>query len=146
MCPHWLAGRLPPYAPHTLTPSHPHSLTLTQFLGFLDTLCGPRASELKVKDMDKYAFHPRQLVAHISSVLLHVWRQDKQAGPPAPDSFTLSMAMHPDLSLPTLGKCVSVLQKQQLLDAAALADFSGFTQEVGRSRHMTRVGWAARIT
>ena len=46
-------------------------------LGFLDTLCGSRASELKVKDMEKYAFDPRRLLVQITSILLRVWQQDR---------------------------------------------------------------------
>lgn len=97
-------------------------------LGFLDTLCGSRASELKVKDMEKYAFDPRRLLYQISMVLLRVWQQDR--GKREKDGFLVALATHPDFSQATLGKCASVLQKQKLVDPNFLTDYTCFMQEV----------------
>ena len=46
-------------------------------VGFLDALCGPSASQLRVKDMDKYAFDPKRLLVHITTIVLRVWKQDQ---------------------------------------------------------------------
>ena len=50
---------------------------LPQMVGFLDALCGPSASQLKVKDMDKYAFDPKRLLVQITTIVLRVWKQDR---------------------------------------------------------------------
>ena len=119
-------------------------------VGFLDALCGPSASQLKVKDMDKYAFDPKRLLVQITTIVLRVWKQDQQptleAAPSSPsstgggsgsgrglggaDSFTVSLAMHPDYSPATMTKCGSVLQKQMLGDPAFLSDFNSFIKQV----------------
>jgi len=102
--------------------------TAVAMLGFLDTLCGSRASELKVKDMEKYAFDPRRLLYQISMVLLRVWQQDR--GKREKDGFLVALATHPDFSQATLGKCASVLQKQKLVDPNFLTDYTCFMQEI----------------
>ena len=125
-------------------------------VGFLDALCGPSASQLKVKDMDKYAFDPKRLLVQITTIVLRVWKQDQQPStppsPPSPssggggggggggsgsgrglsgaDSFTVSLATHPDYSAATMTKCGSVLQKQMLGDPAFLSDFNNFVKQV----------------
>ena len=54
-------------------------------VGFLDALCGPSASQLRVKDMDKYAFDPKRLLVHITTIVLRVWKQDQwPTTPPSP--------------------------------------------------------------
>lgn len=98
-------------------------------IGFLETLCGPRASELKVKDMEKYAFDPRRLLVQITTVLVRVWQQDR--GNREREGFIVSLALHPDFSQETMGRCATVLQKQKLLDAQLLTDYTCFLQEVG---------------
>jgi hypothetical protein len=119
-------------------------------VGFLDALCGPSASQLKVKDMDKYAFDPKRLLVQITTIVLRVWKQDQRPttppSPPSPssggggsgsgrgmggaDSFTVSLATHPDYSPATMTKCGSVLQKQMLGDPAFLSDFNNFIKQV----------------
>ena len=98
-------------------------------LGFLDTLCGRKASELKVKDMEKYAFDPKRLLVQISMVLLRVWQQDQ--GNRDAEGFLVSLATHPDFSSATMSKCASVLQRQQLVDPEMLTNYTCFMQEVG---------------
>ena len=98
-------------------------------LGFLDTLCGRKASELKVKDMEKYAFDPKRLLVQISMVLLRVWQQDQ--GNRDAQGFLVSLAAHPDFSSATMSKCGSVLQRQQLVDPEMLSNYTCFMQEVG---------------
>ena len=110
-------------------------------VGFLDALCGPSASQLKVKDMDKYAFDPKRLLVQITTIVLRVWKQDQPAAgsggvsvggaaAAGKESFTVSMATHPDYSQATMTKCGSVLQKQMLGDPTFLKDFSNFVQQV----------------
>ena len=123
-------------------------------VGFLDALCGPSASQLKVKDMDKYAFDPKRLLVQITTIVLRVWKQDQPTTegttpPSSPmsssgggggsgigrglggaDSFTVSLATHPDYSPSTMTKCGSVLQKQMLGDPAFLSDFNNFVKQV----------------
>ena len=112
---------------------------LPQMVGFLDTLCGPSASQLKVKDMDKYAFDPKRLLVQITTIVLRVWKQDRssvaasQAGHSKVDSFTVSLANHPDYSQATMTKCSSVLQKQMLGDPKFLSDFTEFVKQVLKS-------------
>ena len=130
-----------------------HSLPLPsplplQMVGFLDALCGPSASQLKVKDMDKYAFDPKRLLVQITTIVLRVWKQNhprvsngggSPLSTPSPagggttmgkDSFTMSLSNHPDYSQTTMTKCASVLQKQMLGDPALLADFTDFIKQV----------------
>ena len=109
-----------------------------QMVGFLDALCGPSASQLKVKDMDKYAFDPKRLLVQITTIVLRVWKQDRpkvaaaasQAGHTKEESFTVSLANHPDYSQATMTKCSSVLQKQMLGDPKFLSDFTDFIKQV----------------
>ena len=96
-------------------------------LGFLDVLCGPRASELKVKDMEKYSFYPRKLVSQITSIIVRVWHQDSASKPE--EGFVFSLATHPDFSHGTMAKCGSVLQ--QTSDSTLSADFAAFMGQVG---------------
>ncbi len=81
-------------------------------VGFLNTLCGPNASNLKVKDMSRYAFDPTQLVLQISSVLVQAWEHDGAKG--KEEGFAECLAMHPDLSMATMKKCVSVLRNSSI--------------------------------
>ena len=107
-------------------------------VGFLYALCGPSASQLKVKDMDKYAFDPKRLLVQITTIVLRVWKQDqpsvssggRDGGNSRKDSFTVSLASHPDYSKATMTKCGSVLEKQMLGDPAFLTDFTNFVKQV----------------
>ena len=99
-------------------------------VGFLDALCGPSASQLKVKDMDKYAFDPKRLLVQITTIVLRVWKQDKSGSTGGEESFTVSLATHPDYSQATMTKCGSVLQKQMLGDPGFLGDFTNFIKQV----------------
>lgn len=100
--------------------------TAVAMLGFLDVLCGPRASELKVKDMEKYSFYPRKLVSQITSIIVRVWHQDSASKPE--EGFVFSLATHPDFSPGTMTKCGSVLQ--QTSDSTLSADFAAFMGQV----------------
>ena len=81
-------------------------------LGFLNTLCGPNASNLKVRDMSKYAFDPTHLVQQISSILVRAWTHDCAGD--GGEGFAECLAAHPDLSMTTMNKCVSVLRNSSI--------------------------------
>ena len=99
-----------------------------QMLGFLETLCGPKAVELKVKDMDKYSFDPKKLVMQIASILVRVWRLEKAQH--LPNTFLSAIVNFPEYSSPTMGKCVSILHKQNVGDADLPAAFTALVQMV----------------
>ena len=106
-------------------------------LGFLDALCGPKASELKVKDMEKYAFDPRRLLVQIASIMIRVWKQDKTSTAESSETFLMSLATHPDFENQTMSKCGSVLQKQVLSGSDVLGDYTSLMQQVCRDVAMT---------
>ncbi len=97
-------------------------------LGFLDTLCGPRAAELKVKDMNKYAFDPRRLLTMIMTIMLQVWRQER--GTREKEGFAVSLALHPDFSEAVMTKCSTVLHRQQLLNPQLMNEHGEFMKQV----------------
>ena len=73
-------------------------------------LCGRKAGELKVKDMDKYSFQPYSLLTQLVNILLMICRQEPQ--PRAHDGFVSSLALHPDYERVTMDKMVSVIQRK----------------------------------
>ena len=106
-----------------------------QLLGFLNTLCGPNASNLKVKDMDRYAFDPTRLVLQISSVLVQAWGHDctqRGEGEGEGRSFVECLAAHPDLSMATMNKCVSVL-RNSTIGETTLVKFVQLLEKVRRA-------------
>jgi len=44
---------------------------------FLEALAGPRCRQLKVKNPDKYEFHPRKLLQQLITVYLHLGRNQQ---------------------------------------------------------------------
>lgn len=109
-------------------------------LGFLNSLCGPGASNLKVKDMDKYAFNPTQLVLQISSILVRAWAQDSshssggggggtKEGAEGRAGFVTCLVAHPDLSMSTMNKCLSVL-RMSLMSESEITAFSTFIEKI----------------
>ena len=98
-----------------------------QLLGFLNVLCGSKASNLKVKDREKYAFDPVKLVTTISTILIRVWNQNVKNS--EEDSFVSCMATHPDFNEGTMNKCLSVLKKNTT-DALLCHKFEGFLEQV----------------
>ena len=99
-------------------------------LGFLDTLCGPKASELNVKDKEKYAFDPKKLLAQIASIVLRVWTQDKRRVDAGKEGFAISFATHPDYPEGAVGRWASVLRRHGLLDPRSLQEYGQFMEEV----------------
>lgn len=99
---------------------------VVQMLGFLNTLCGPNASNLKVKDREKYSFDPIQLVLWICSILVRTWVQGCAHGDTGGDGegFVECLATHPDFIHATMTKCASVLQKSVMAET----DLVGFSK------------------
>jgi hypothetical protein len=65
--------------------------TAAAMLGFLDVLCGSKASDLNVKDKEKYNFDPKKLLSQIASIILRVWaRECKQTAAVALTPTSLS--------------------------------------------------------
>lgn len=83
-------------------------IPLPQMLGFLNSLCGPRATELKVKDKEAYAFNPRKLIDTITTIVLRIWKQESSM---ATNSFTRSMALHSEYSAATMSHVGSLLSR-----------------------------------
>ena len=104
--------------------SHPF-----QIFGFLNLLCGPKASELKVKDMDKYSFQPYALLTQLVNILLMICRQEPQ--PRARDGFVSSLALHPDYDRVTMDKVVSVIQRKGSLSDDVVTQLTSLIEEVG---------------
>jgi len=101
---------------------------MLQIFGFLDLLCGPKASELKVKDMDKYSFQPYTLLTQLVNILLMICRQETQ--PRAPDGFVSKLALFPDYSRATMDKVVSVIQRRGSLSDDVLTKLISLIEEV----------------
>ena len=98
---------------------------LLQMLGFLNTLCGFKASELNVKDKEKYNFDPKKLLSQIAFIILRVWAQEGSS-----KEFVISFATHPEYSEPAIGRWSGVLQRHGLLDPRSQQQYSNFLAEV----------------
>ena len=104
--------------------------------GFLQTLCGPTASELNVKDKDKYNFDPKKLLAQIASIILRSWTQEcKQAVGVSGEGFLMSFGTHPEFSQGVIERWASVLRKHSLLDPRGLQNYEYFLEEVEKFVH-----------
>ena len=89
-------------------------------LGFLNSLCGPRAAELKVKDRETYNFNPRKLIETITTIVIRIWKQESNM---ATSDFTTSMALHPEYSATTMYHVESLLARDNQAGAQAFALF-----------------------
>jgi len=92
----------------------------------LETLCGSKSSELKVKDMSSYSFAPKTIVRQISSVLTCGWRQDKTT------AFVKCIAEYPEYSGATLSKCRDILSTESTELAQT---FGSLLQQVWNAKH-----------
>jgi len=98
----------------------------TAFLGFLDSLCGTKSMEVKVKDMDRYSFKPKQLLKEIIEILLRIVKQDtsKSMG------FLHSMASDPDYNETTMEKVLSIIQSKGFVEETIVTEFTQVLQEL----------------
>ena len=104
-----------------------------QMLGFLEALCGPKASDLNVKDKEKYNFDPKKLLSQIAAIVLRVWTQEcrKTEEVSPTQGFLISFSTHPDFSQPVVDRWSAVLSRHGLLDPQSQKNFSSFLEEVG---------------
>lgn len=103
--------------------------------GFLDTLCGPKASELNVKDKEKYNFDPKKLLTQIASIILRVWTQECKNSTGGTEGFLISFATHPEFSQAVVDRWCGVVQKHNLLDPRSQKDYTNFLEEVSLSKY-----------
>jgi hypothetical protein len=110
--------------------------TAAAMLGFLEVLCGSKASELNVKDKEKYNFDPKKLLSQIAAIILRVWAQEcrqREAVSPT-EGFLVSFSTHPDFTQSVVDRWTNVLTRHSLLDPPSQRNFSTFLEEVGRFR------------
>ena len=110
-------------------------------LGFLEVLCGSKASELNVKDKEKYNFDPKKLLSQIAAIILRVWRQEcrqKEAISPT-EGFLVSFSTHPDFLQAVVDRWSNVLSRHSLLDSPGQNNYSAFLEEVCMSLFLCTV-------
>ncbi|XP_019628918.1 PREDICTED: uncharacterized protein LOC109473492 [Branchiostoma belcheri] len=95
-------------------------------IGFIGALCGPKASELKVKDMEKYNFNPRQLLLQIVRVILRIGREEALDK----DGFIVSMSTDTDYSPKYMEKACSVLARDSVIDPKEIQQFQKMLEEM----------------
>ncbi|XP_066289548.1 uncharacterized protein [Branchiostoma lanceolatum] len=95
-------------------------------IGFIGALCGPKASELKVKDMEKYNFNPRQLLLRIVRVILRIGREEALDK----DGFIVSMSTDTDYSPKYMEKACSVLARDSVIDPTEIQQFQKMLEEM----------------
>ena len=99
-------------------------------LGFLETLCGPGASDLNVKDKDKYKFDPKKLLSQIASIVHRVWSQECKHSSGTSEGFLVSFGTHPEYSQGVVERWTNVLQRHSLLDPQGQKYHTHFLEEV----------------
>ena len=101
-------------------------------LGFLEVLCGSKASDLNVKDKEKYNFDPKKLLSQIAVIVLRVWTQEcRQSEAVSPtEGFLVSFSTHPDFTQSVVDCWTNVLTRHSLLDPPSQRNFSTFLEEV----------------
>ncbi|XP_064597872.1 uncharacterized protein LOC135464377 [Liolophura sinensis] len=87
--------------------------------GFLQSLCGTKSKEFKVKDMAKYNFDPQSLLMKIVNVILRIAEQDSSTK----EGFVVAMATDADFSPPVLEKTLSVIARKNLVEEDSLNSF-----------------------
>ena len=101
-------------------------------MGFLNVLCGPRASDLKVNDMEQYNFNPRHLLSQITTVMVRIWKQDEhnRGSHGSTNTFTVALATSPEYSKETMAKVFSVIQRTKLISAQFIEEVACFLEDV----------------
>ena len=99
-------------------------------MGFLDTLCGARQSELKVKDPESLLFNPRVIVTQIVTVIVGIWALERERGEQPLDSFIVSLTNHPDYNAGVMNKVLSVIVKSQSCSPNIVTSYQGFLEQV----------------
>lgn len=106
-------------------------------MGFLDTLCGDRQSDLRIKDPSRVNFDAKKIVSDIATVIANIWRMEKigTKGVKDPDllpkdSFIVSLSCHPDFSKQAMSKVGDVLMRHSLCPATVQQDYQEFLKTV----------------
>ncbi|XP_067687796.1 uncharacterized protein [Haliotis asinina] len=101
--------------------------------GFLESLCGAKAKDYKVKDFEKYNFSPQQLLLQITTILLRIAREV----PASNDNFLVNMATDTDFEASNLDKALSVISSKGLSEEDSLQQFQQLIQQL-RQLHEER--------
>lgn len=94
---------------------------VAMLIHFFDALCGPKCSNLKVQNPEKYNFHPKLLLMKIAKLTL-CFTHDPQ--------FILSMANDPDCSPEILKKALYFLSREHIIDTHSCTQFESFINSV----------------
>nr|KAG5687823.1 hypothetical protein BaRGS_025463 [Batillaria attramentaria] len=78
--------------------------------GFLESLCGAKAKDFKVKNMAKYDFNPGELLLTIINIILRITDQDHSRH----DGYLVSMVRDPDFEVANVEKAQSVISGKGL--------------------------------
>ena len=95
---------------------------------FLESLCGPEASQLKVQNMDSYKFNPQEMLTNLCTVLLRIWQVEK--GGQLVGGFLYCMASYPDYSHKAVSKAVQVIGSHQLLPGSEVEQLREMLSQV----------------
>ena len=97
-----------------------------QFIGFLESLCGAKSADFKVKDMEKYNFNPRELLSQIVQILLRIIQEERMKEL----HFVKSLASDPDYNPATVQKACDVLRSKNILEETYVKEFEVLNEEV----------------
>lgn len=94
-------------------------------IGFLDSLCGRKCLDLKVQNMEKYSFDPRDLLVKILTSLVRMANASEDR------EFVKCLADNPDYSRLSFEKAIHVIQRENLVSEHVIQDLRKLLQEVG---------------
>ncbi|XP_073231634.1 ubiquitin conjugation factor E4 B-like [Porites lutea] len=104
---------------------HPLSMRAADaIIGFLHSLCGRKCSDLKVQNMEKYSFDPRDLLVKILTVLVRMANASEDR------EFVKCLAANPDYSRLSIEKALCVVQRENLAADHVVQDLGKVMQEV----------------
>ncbi|KAL9975428.1 hypothetical protein ACROYT_G012589 [Oculina patagonica] len=93
-------------------------------IGFLDQLCGRKSVDLKVQNMEKYSFDPRDLLVKILTVLVRMSNASEDR------EFVKCLAANPDYSRLSVERALQVVQRENLAPDHMVQDLRSLMQEV----------------
>lgn len=93
-------------------------------IGFLDSLCGRKSVDLKVQNMERYSFDPRDLLVKILTVLVRMSNASEER------EFVKCLAANPDYSRLSVERALRVVQRENLASDFVVEDLRGIIQEV----------------
>ncbi|XP_048576490.1 uncharacterized protein LOC5513359 isoform X2 [Nematostella vectensis] len=97
--------------------------TASAIIGFLDSLVGPKSLDLKVKNMEKYSFNPRDLLVKLISILLHISNSAAAEGEPL---FARCITADPDYIRDNLQRALRILKREGLVAEDTLVSLRSF--------------------